>query len=67
MQISFTPETRLFRLTTSEMEYAFAVNSSGELINLHWGAPMHSDGHYALLLADSSIMSTLPRGYNSGE
>lgn len=67
MQISFTPETRLFRLTTSEMEYAFAVNSSGELINLHWGAPMNSDGDYALLLADSSIMSTLPRGYNSGE
>lgn len=67
MQISFTPETKLFRLTTSEMEYAFAVNNSGELINLHWGAPMYSSEDYAPFLADSLFVEKGPHRCNAGE
>lgn len=67
MYISFNPGLKLFRLVSPEMEYAFAVNKYGELINLHWGAPMNADSDYAMLLADESIMSREARSYNSGE
>ena len=66
MQITFAPEKKLFRINTPEMEYAFAVNSHGELISLHWGRPMTSDADYELLYPD--IWTTWQsRGTNSGE
>lgn len=52
MQITFTPGRKLFRILLHGMEYAFAVNSHGELISLHWGAPMNSDDDYELLMPD---------------
>ena len=67
MKISFNPEFKLFRLVTSEMEYAFAVNHKGELINLHWGAPLNSDGDYAHLIDNFEIMRQGPQRCNGGE
>lgn len=66
MQITFAPDKKLFRIALPSMEYAFAVNSHGELINLHWGAPMCSDDDYELLLPDLNT-TWRPRGCNSGE
>lgn len=67
MNIIFNEKSKLFRIVTSEMEYAFAVNERGELINLHWGEPMVSDGDYSLLLSDGSMRTAVPHGYNPGE
>ncbi len=68
MKITFDPARKLFRLISTEMEYAFAINEKGELINLHWGSPMCCDEDYSLLLSDNSIMAAnIGRGYNSGE
>ncbi len=67
MKITFDPERKLFRIVTPEMEYGFAVNNFGELVNLHWGAPMKSDADYALLFEDGSHGTIKPHGYNPGE
>lgn len=66
MQITFTPGRKLFRILLHGMEYAFAVNSHGELISLHWGAPMNSDDDYELLMPDLNT-TWRTRGCNSGE
>ena len=67
MKITFNPEYKLFRLVCGEMEYGFAINKDGQLMNLHWGAPMRSDEDYTLLLSDSTVMSNNSRDCNSGE
>lgn len=80
MKITFNPQKNLFRITGTEMEYAFAINHysvdtaplvnkwGGELVNLHWGKPMLGDSDYDLLLKDTDHMkTTLPHGYNPGE
>ncbi|MGN1129044.1 MAG: alpha-galactosidase, partial [Candidatus Flemingiibacterium sp.] len=67
MKITFNPDLKLFRLACGEMEYGFAVNNDGQLMNLHWGAPMLSDGDYSLLLSDRAVMANGSRDCNSGE
>ncbi len=68
LKITFDEKRKLFRLVSEGMEYAFTVNSAGELVNLHWGAPMLSDSDYDPILSDRVSVSTrAPRGYNPGE
>ncbi len=67
MKITFNPDLKLFRLACGEMEYGFAVNNDGQLMNLHWGAPMLSDRDYSLLLSDRAVMANGSRDCNSGE
>lgn len=67
MHITYTEKYKLFRLRTSEMEYAFAVNELGEPVHLHWGAPLVSEDDYALLLSDGSMRTGVSHGYNAGE
>lgn len=49
------------------MEYAFAVNEQGELVHLHWGAPLFSENDYTLLLSDGTMRTCTSHGYNGGE
>lgn len=67
MKITFHPDMKLFRIVCGEMEYGFAVNNAGQLINLHWGAPMLADEDYSPLIADRAVMTAAPHSYNSGE
>lgn len=66
-RILYNEKNRLFRIRTSEMEYAFAVNENGEPVNLHWGLPLTSEEDYALLLTDGTMLTAVPHGYNGGE
>lgn len=67
MEIRFNSEKKLFRIILPEMEYGFCVNEFGELVNLHWGAPLKSDEDYVLMYDDGSPFTYKPHGYNAGE
>ncbi len=67
MNITFNPERKLFRIFSDETEYAFAVNADGRLVNLHWGAPMATDGDYDALLANYPFMSPWGNCYSHSE
>ena len=68
MKITFDESRKLFRLVSDGMEYAFSVNAHGELVNLHWGAPMFSDEDYDPILSDRvSTRTRVSREYNPGE
>lgn len=67
MQITYNQTLKLFRIITPHMEYAFAVNNFGELVNLHWGKPFCEDDDYSLLLSDGSAKTRTPHGYDPSE
>ena len=67
MNISFDETRKLFRIVSGEMEYAFAVNPSGRLINLYWGAPNRCDADYDELLKYNPVINPGPRGVQRAE
>lgn len=54
-------------MVSSEMEYAFAVNQYGRLINLYWGAPNRSESDYDILLSHNPVIKPGPRGVQRAE
>ncbi len=54
-------------MVSSEMEYAFAVNQYGRLINLYWGAPNRSESDYDILLSYNPVIKPGPRGVQRAE
>ena len=57
MKIEFDAKHKIFQLTCPEMCYAFAINDTGRLMNLHWGAPLDSFSDYEILLDNPTIMA----------
>lgn len=68
MRIEFDEKHKIFQLSCSEMGYAFAINHTGRLMNLHWGNPLNSFEDYEPLLDSSIVMEPYKKGtYNRAE
>ncbi len=56
MKIDFNEERKLFRLMCGEMEYAFAVNEKGKIVNLYWGTKIDDITSYDILIDNRRII-----------